>query len=622
MTSNVSQDLSQTKGSKVLNFVSSSSAQVVSTGTAGASIGSGLLAIAEKASQNPAVVGSVLGAAAMIPVVGWAVIGIAGLIAVAVIAVKKLREQFTGYYSVIRIIDEFSILLHKITKMIHLTQYISATYNFDINVDEILEQLKAIFKKFDKVLANDANAYHEIEKQVTGPTASIHTTLEDCAATAKQQQFKDHKTDSVGQVGQGGQGGQDGQDGGGLQHGGGWWSESKMGKWMSKVRFNVTEWQSEFKDDVIKLNIYLTTAMGEFTIVLNVFQMDLISRSLDTTSQETRDQALKSFIQKNTSVKNSNEYRSMRIGILLHDILRLRIDFNFCVQENTFTNVKDSDVCKDHILLDSETLTKAGITISNFRKLLHESIKTLKKKLENVEYGDQIRKSITENVIDTYIKMLDAVKGSLTTTPLPPELQNILKTFKIDSIDGIRKELTDNLDPNKALEMTELPTRLNMNSQKGGGEGIFNFLKSKLTSSSTVQSAPNDAVLVYLKNHPYELITDEQIRKFFTEVYEYSKLEYNKTTTPVIPEINKDADADASTTGTAAAFSHGGSPTASVDPSTISSSSSAVTSNTDTDTDSHGGRKMKRRNNTKKYTKKYATSSSAVKRSKTYKIRI
>lgn len=614
MTSNVSQNFSETNGSKVLNIVSSNSAQVVAKGTAGASIGSGLLAIAEKASQNPAVIGSVLGVAAMIPVAGWAVIGVAGLIAVAVIAVKKLREQFTGYYSVIRIIDEFSILLQKITKMIHLTQYISATYNFDINVDEILKQLKVIFKKFDKVLANDANAYHEIESQVTGPTASIHTTLEDVVNAAKKEQSKEHNSDD------------DRQGGGGLQHGGGWWSDSKMGKWMSKARFNVTEWQSEFKDDVIKLNIYLTTAMGEFTIVLNVFQMDLISRSLDTSKQETRDDALKSFIQKNNLVKNSSEYRSMRIGILLHDLLTLRIDFNFCVQENTFTSVKDSDVCKEHVL-DEKTLTNAGIKISDFRRLLHECIKVLKKKLENVEYGQEIRTTVTQNVIDKYTKIISDIIDSLKKTPLSTELQNTLKTFKIDSIDdSIKNELLENLDKSKELQLTKIVTRANIHDpQGGGGGGFFANLKSKFTSSPvTVQSDPNKDVLEYLKTHPYELITDQQIRKFLTDVYEYSKQEYNKTTTPVNPEMNKDNGVDAGNTGNTAAGNAVPAPATPAVAGTGNTApgNAAASGNPNSKTNIDGGRKMKRRNNTKKYTKKYATSSSAVKRSKTYKIRI
>jgi len=209
MTSN-SQDFSETRGSNVLNVVSSAPVQFGSKTTAAAAIGSGLLALAEKASQNPAIVGSVLGVAAMIPVVGWAVITVVGLVAVAAIAVKKLREQFTGYYLVIRIIDEFSILLQKITKMIHLTQYISATYNFDINVDEILQQLKAIFKKFDEVLKQDENAYHDIESQISGPTASIHTTLEDVVSAANKEQVKGDNHVQV------------------VQNGGGWWSDSKM----------------------------------------------------------------------------------------------------------------------------------------------------------------------------------------------------------------------------------------------------------------------------------------------------------------------------------------------------------------------------------------------------------
>lgn len=585
-----SQNFSPTNGEKALNIVSSKPVQVTSKSVVAGAIGSGLLALAEKASKDPAIIGSVLGVAAMIPVAGWVVIGLAGLIAVAAIAVKKLREQFTGYYLVVRTIDEFSILLQKITKMIHLTQYISATYNFDINVDEILQQLKDIFKKFDEVLKQDANAYHEIESQLNSPTASIHTTLEEVVSAAAKEQAAEHaNANPPGTVT--------------AQNGGGWWSDSKMGKWMSKVKFNVTEWQSEFKDDVIKLNIYLTTAMGEFTIILNVFQMDLISRSLDTTKQEKRDIALKSFITKNTLVKDSSEYRSMRIGILLHDLLRLRIDFNFCVQDSIVTNVKDNDVCKDHIL-DNPPLTNAGITISDFRELLHKSIIILKKKLENDEYGD-IRNSVTTDVIEKYTNILANIQTELTNERLSPERQNTLKTLKIGSVDSNKDELTKKLGESKNLELKEgITTRANLPIAKAKeGGGWIDTLKSKITSSSVpvTQGSSEGAGLEYLMAHPYELITDKEIGEFLRSVYDYSKREYNKTTQPVTPAND--------------GGSGGGGGSVAVAVNGAVAVAPAV-GNKD------GGRKMKRRNNTKKYTKKYATSSSAVKRSKTYKIRI
>ena len=117
-----------------------STSEVAARVTVAGLVGGGLFMIVDKASENPMVRAAILGSVAMLPAVGQAIIVLGALIAVGVYAAKLIKEQFSKYLKLLRTIDEFTILLHKIQKISNLTIFISTTYNFDINIDEVIEQ--------------------------------------------------------------------------------------------------------------------------------------------------------------------------------------------------------------------------------------------------------------------------------------------------------------------------------------------------------------------------------------------------------------------------------------------------------------------------------------------------
>jgi hypothetical protein len=525
-----------------------------------------------------------MGVVATIPGVGQAAIGLAGLVGIGIIALNKVRQKFTGYFLVLRTIDEFAILLHKITKLIRLTVYISTTYKFDINVDEISEMLKIIFTQFDTVLKDDKEAYHEIEHQVVNsdPTrTNILNELEENRNDAIER-MTDLAAAAVNQTKTGDGKNGDGKNGGNnRQRGGGFWR---------RFRFKVEEWQVEFNNNIIKLNIYLSTAMGEFTIILNVIQMNMLVNSIDQ-NNEKKDDMLKILVTNNNLITDSPEYRNMRVGILLHDILRIRIDFNFCQQSGGTIKMKDNPICSDHVLKDTQ---QYGVKTFNFRKLLHNGIKTLKYRLNNGDYEDEIKTLIKSNVIENYRNLLKKIieinPGVQNKYQIDKKYQSILDDFKIKDIKQTDLEqIYNNLNDTTILELKELKSK-----QIGGG---FMSLFNKQDNTESLNSLKQ-----YVIDHPYELITMEDLGKFFKGVYELSKKEQLKA---IEPQPSVDSTTVADTNAVAGA--------AGADATTVAGSAGSVKKTV-------GGtrRNKKRRRNSKKYTK----SSSAIKRSKTYKIRI
>ena len=108
--------------------------------------------------------------------------------------------------------DEFTILLEKIQRMIQLTVFISSTYSFDINVDEILKQIEVVFKRLDEPLTDDDRK--KIKDDVTDPTKKIDIEGAANAANAASVDMANNETEQA-QVGQGG-GGRKRQTGGGF----------------------------------------------------------------------------------------------------------------------------------------------------------------------------------------------------------------------------------------------------------------------------------------------------------------------------------------------------------------------------------------------------------------------
>ena len=226
-------------------------------------VATSLMVIVKKATDNPTVVATLMGGVTLIPGIGQAAIGLFALLGVAYFAMKLVRERLAKYKSALRAIDEFTILLHKIQKIANLTIFISTTYNFDINIDEVLEQLKIIFSRFDEVLNENSKNYEEIEKEVLTITKPIDIEGEAGKASLNIAEVELTVIDGTDQSNQ--------QEGAGnsIQHGGLW----------RELTFKPDVWTNIIEKDIIKLNIYLSTTMSEFSIILNVIHV-LIRRSL------------------------------------------------------------------------------------------------------------------------------------------------------------------------------------------------------------------------------------------------------------------------------------------------------------------------------------------------------
>jgi hypothetical protein len=491
-------------------------------------VGVGLSTLVDKATQNPAVMAAIMGSVAMIPAVGQAVIVLGAVIAVGVYAVKIIKEQFSKYLKMLRTIDEFTILLHKIQKISNLTIFISTTYNFDINIDEVIEQMKIIFSRFDEVLKLEKDNYNKIEAQVMNPlTAAPDIENEAQQAIARSSELEIRS-------------GAPGNELPNLQKGGG--SGSQTGGaplWWERFKFNIHEWNKQLNTDIIKLNIHLTTTMSEFSIILNVIQMNMVVNGLGSNSQE-KAKAITELTKKNYVIKNSSEYRKTRVGILVHEILKLRIDFVYCKAKagnSPLTLNPDDPLCKDHVVAYN-----TGNTFTNYRNSLHRTIERLIIRLKDGDYDDATKKSICDNVLIPYANMLTnaKLKGptdkkevlfAFTLTSLTPQ-EIVEVNSKLDKfIEGIPKDIS-------GLKSTAGDGSVVM---VGGWANIFksNSDPTLSTSNSTSISMGGESaaewearkaresarrkLLNLLLAEPYNLVTDDEINAFLRKIYDYSK---------------------------------------------------------------------------------------------------
>jgi len=324
-------------------------------------------AIVGKIQQNPALAAVMVGAISATGVGGVAVGGAIIACGVAYYAMLKLKERYSKYYEINKTLNELTILLHRIQKFIRLSVLISNTYNFDININEIIEQLKILFSRFDQMLKADdydgiqgminKNATPDLDLTAVISKAAVdaHTESKNNAVIAENekkelsrlQRMKESMSRGMAAVKQ---------------------KMAAMGKGVGTfiyiMSFDDELWNRKLNDDIVKLNIYLTTTIGEFSIVLNILQMGLITKGFSGNKN-----AIADLTGKNNVVTQSSEYTRMLIGILLNDILKLRVDLSYCSRGNTRilnTTTKDEPIC-----LNYQDFDGAGNQITTFRRNLH-----------------------------------------------------------------------------------------------------------------------------------------------------------------------------------------------------------------------------------------------------------
>ena len=481
-------------------FIGTKSQKVAARTAVIAGAATGLWALVAKLQQNPQTAGILMGVvAAAGPQAAFAG-AIFAAVAVGYYAFLKVQDKYAKYFMLIRTMNEFIIVLNKVDRLVRLSYFISDKYSFDVNLKEIEAQLKVIFKRFDGMLNDDDRS--KIEKDLeTNLTPSVADAASE-VVLVKAGELDNPSSQPEEQNGQG-------QGGGGF---------------LSRMGFDEEKWNKMLNDDVVKLNIYFTTSMTEFNMILNVIQMTQLTDDGKPAPAATAAPAAPATgidkIKATTrEIKSSTEYHKMVIGILLNDILKLRIDYSFCSRGGGLggmTKTNDELVC-----LENTGSDPAGNKMSLFRKNLHEQMKHLVSVLNNpnTPYPPEIKSEILKEVVEPYKIMV------INSQRTDHDKEDVIKRFFLTP--NCPFLLNDNNDNNLAqFIQKEFPSTSLNPTTKGGssnranqiGGGFFDRFRN------TKPSRERDGQIIpFLKKYPYELVSDQSLTEFLARVNKFVK---------------------------------------------------------------------------------------------------
>jgi hypothetical protein len=473
--------------------------QKVSTKTALlAGAATGLWALVSKIQQNPELSSMIMASVAGIAgpqaaITGAVIIGAA----LSYFIYLKIQDKYAKYYILIRTMNEYMIVLNKIDRLVRLSVRISGRYNFDVNLKEIEAQLKVLFKRFDKMLSEDDVS--QLEKKMYNATTVPDFGAAAAEAEAKAEDAAD-KAMSTEKADAGGTANDPTKDttkdittkpqgGGGL------------GDFIFKFTFDVEMWNQKLNDDVMKLNLYFTTAMTEFSMILNVIQMGLLTS--DTSGDKTM---LKTT---NEVIKHSTEYRKMVIGILLNDILKLKVDYSYCNRgggPGGMTKTTDEGVCMD---IENMGVDAVGNRRSRFKEKLHGLMEHLVEVLnsDNCPYPDEIKRRIKKAVVEPYKQMIN--KANPATGPKNP--------FYLTNDAIIDPQI---IASSKEKAISKLTIKAQDPPVTSGGAGWFG--KSKDIKPSEQR---DKEILDELKDRAYDFVSHQELTEFLIAVDKFVKAE-------------------------------------------------------------------------------------------------
>lgn len=456
-------------------FIGTPSQQVATKTAILAGAATGLWALVSKIQQNPQLSSMIMASVAGIAgpqaaIVGGVIIGAS----LCYFVYLKVQDKYAKYFNLIRTMNEFMIVMNKIDRLVRLSVFISTQYSFDVNLKEIVAQLEILFKRFDKMLSEDDIS--QIEKSyITNPNPDLAKAADDAHNNQNPQTIVENGEQTT----------LNKKDGGG-----------RVGDFIFKFTFDIELWNQKLNEDVMKLNLYFTTAMTEFSMILNVIQMGLITSENKTKLKTANDE-----------VKGSTEYRKMVIGILLNDILKLRVDLSYCNRGSMITNTKGEGICTDPENLGTDTV---GNRRSRFKEKLHGLMEHLVEVLnsQTYPYTPEIKKEIIDNVVQPYKQMI---------LNAAPKFGKGNTFYLTDGASLLPDEITT--VKNKALEKITAGT---------AGGGILDTIGTKFRRGSNLEkvSPERDKDILNELNkqaRAYDFVDDETLMKFLMSVDKFVK---------------------------------------------------------------------------------------------------
>ena len=283
--------------------------------------------VAYRLASNPVVVSAVVGS-------GIATIGLAGVascgglvvaIVVGTCAYFKIKEAYSNYYTMINVMNDFILLLQKIDIVVRVAIKISQQYQFFIDTKDVNKCLERIFNKFNKLLTIEDIG--KIQKEVESYDVSKNNFLQDAVNYVENEENKasiDNTGASETQEEQPKE------------------IESKR-SFLDKVKrlFKVLKldskkFTSQLNEEVTRLGLYFSILLGEFNIILNVSQMNIIGYH-----------DIKLLQDNNTSVKNSIDFKKLLISSIIYRTLQIHNIFSLCTPGGLISDASKQITCSE-----------------------------------------------------------------------------------------------------------------------------------------------------------------------------------------------------------------------------------------------------------------------------------
>jgi hypothetical protein len=202
---------------------------------------------------------------------------------------------------------------------------ISQQYQFVIDTKDVNKCLERIFSKFDKLLS--IKDIGDIKKDVQDPKNRPEKILNEAADDAVEKQEED-----ASEVGKGIK-----EDPAEIEV-----KVSVMDKvkqFFKIVKFDSKKFTSQLNEEVMRLGLYFSILLGEFNIILNVSQMNII---------ENRD--FKLLLTNNTSVKSSSDFKKLLISSIIYRTLQIYNIFELCTPGASISDAAKNTTCSKEMI--------------------------------------------------------------------------------------------------------------------------------------------------------------------------------------------------------------------------------------------------------------------------------
>jgi hypothetical protein len=283
--------------------------------------------VAYSLASNPMVVSAIVGlgvgttAFTSVASVGASLV----LIAIGTYAYFKITAAYSNYYTMLHVMNDYILLLQKIDIMVRVAIKISQQYQFVIDTKDVNKCLERIFSRFDKLLS--IKDIGDIKKDLENPKVRPQEKLNEAAESAEEQLnedaseedtlIKEDPAEITVKVS----------------------TMDKLRQFFKILKFNSKKFTSQLNEEVIRLGLYFSILLGEFNIILNVSQMNIIDK---------RDFQL--LLTNNTSVKNSSDFKKLLISSIIYRTLQIYNIFELCTPGASISDAAKKTTCSEEMI--------------------------------------------------------------------------------------------------------------------------------------------------------------------------------------------------------------------------------------------------------------------------------